>query len=488
MSAVHGNVSDLELESLSLDTQLQCRVEVDEATVDEYAEAMKEGKEFPPILVIEEEPFMGSPDGTTGRKLVVDGWHRVHAARKAGLATLRGEVRPGTFRQALRYAVSANANHGLRRSREDKRRAVRVLLGDDEWCALSSRELGSMASVSHAFVNKVRKEYGLKPGDRLTDDIIERIDGELPPRWAALVEYAWQETEIRAVRAASDLKQLAKQLRGKHSGTAAYKAAVMRLPEMATLPWPWPGESEAERAERARQLDDQADIGRAILAKDCPGRWNLFLVWRAIAPLRKAKDSWSMPDRKLFEQRPLLLEEYERRKAEIDASSARSTDPLDELEGDCRVEYFAAMTEEAVDRYRQQGWRLGDGEKPLLIARARELGMAVADCRDPRCDGAVVGDSRCCFVCGEWQASLDQKLADILKAAADLLATGSCELDVQGTPIRSCDVNLLATLQAHPHLMRLLAVAGAEFPPEDAAALEQWAPRRETKPLHLEVS
>jgi len=43
----------------------------------------------------------------------------------------------GTQRDAILHSVGANATHGLRRSNQDKRKAVVTLLEDNEWCQWS---------------------------------------------------------------------------------------------------------------------------------------------------------------------------------------------------------------------------------------------------------------------------------------------------------------------------------------------------------------
>jgi hypothetical protein len=47
-----------------------------------------------------------------------------------GLAKISADVREGSRRDAILYAVGANASHGLKRTNRDKRNAVRVLLKD----------------------------------------------------------------------------------------------------------------------------------------------------------------------------------------------------------------------------------------------------------------------------------------------------------------------------------------------------------------------
>jgi ParB-like chromosome segregation protein Spo0J len=56
-------------------------------------------EQAPPVVVFETEEGL----------LLADGYHRVAAARRRGLATIKAEVRQGTRRDALRYAAEAGA-------------------------------------------------------------------------------------------------------------------------------------------------------------------------------------------------------------------------------------------------------------------------------------------------------------------------------------------------------------------------------------------
>lgn len=66
------------------------------------------------------------------------------------------DVRQGTRRDAILYSVGANETHGLRRTNEDKRRAVMTLLSDEEWSRWSNNEIAQKCGVSHTFVNGMR--------------------------------------------------------------------------------------------------------------------------------------------------------------------------------------------------------------------------------------------------------------------------------------------------------------------------------------------
>jgi hypothetical protein len=87
-----------------------------------------------------------------------DGFHRHAGAKRAGLETIPALVREGTQRDALLYSAGANATHGLRRTAEDKRQAVRMLLGDEEWRRASNRWVAERCKVSDHTVASVRAE------------------------------------------------------------------------------------------------------------------------------------------------------------------------------------------------------------------------------------------------------------------------------------------------------------------------------------------
>lgn len=87
-----------------------------------------------------------------------EGFHRFAAAREAELETIACEIRPGSLRDAILHSAGANATHGLRRSNADKRRAVLILIEDEEWSKWSDREISRQCAVSHEFVRKLRPD------------------------------------------------------------------------------------------------------------------------------------------------------------------------------------------------------------------------------------------------------------------------------------------------------------------------------------------
>lgn len=140
----------LNLGAVILDPKLQSRTETNEQTIEDYADAIKMGDEFPPLLVY----F----DGT--HYWLVDGYHRYHAHKKAGKAGVTCEVVNGTFTEAVLKAASVNTKHGMRRTNADKRKAVMTLLDDFEWKDWSNSEIARHCGVSPTFVANLRDSGG----------------------------------------------------------------------------------------------------------------------------------------------------------------------------------------------------------------------------------------------------------------------------------------------------------------------------------------
>lgn len=144
----------MKLTEIKVDSSLQGRCKLNQEVVDEYSEVLREGGKLPAIKVYR----VGSS------YYLVDGWHRYFAHKKAGLADIEVEIVDGTLREATLYAVGANDDHGLRRTNDDKRKAVMMLLDDFEWAEWSDREIAKATKVSFMTVGRIRKSLGIQPG------------------------------------------------------------------------------------------------------------------------------------------------------------------------------------------------------------------------------------------------------------------------------------------------------------------------------------
>ena len=128
---------------------LQIRCRLSEETIRDYMEAVEGGAVLPPVILFNEGP---------GRPLyLADGFHRVEVARRLAQKTIRAEVREGGYAEALAFALGANSSHGLRRTNEDKRNAVRVAWENRKMLfGVDNPSAGSVAEacgVSQAFVS-----------------------------------------------------------------------------------------------------------------------------------------------------------------------------------------------------------------------------------------------------------------------------------------------------------------------------------------------
>jgi hypothetical protein len=138
---------------------------------------------------------------------LADGFHRIIAAETLGLVEIAADVRPGGRRDAILYAVGANAAHGLKRTNRDKRNAVMVLLKDPEWDQWSDREIARRCAVSDRFVNGVRavltpnirsepRTYTTKHGTTSTMTVSNIGARPAPAPAAAAVADERQQTDI----------------------------------------------------------------------------------------------------------------------------------------------------------------------------------------------------------------------------------------------------------------------------------------------------
>jgi hypothetical protein len=145
----HSSIPDgvekmVKVDDLMLSKQYQPRSGLDEETIEEYAEDIKDGT-FPPIEVVIVDDKM----------FVVDGFHRVEACRDAKIKEIKAVVRKGNKHLAQWLAACSNRKHGLRRTNADKRRAVKMALQAAP--AASLREIADHCGVSHELVRSVKE-------------------------------------------------------------------------------------------------------------------------------------------------------------------------------------------------------------------------------------------------------------------------------------------------------------------------------------------
>lgn len=136
----------IKLTDLTLDTELLLRP-LDEATAQEYAEALKAKRELPPIVVYR----IGD------QLLVCDGQHRYRAHQLAKRDRIACEVREGTRSDCLLASAAANSDHGKPRTTDDKRRAVLAVAALSMEAFTSARSIAEQCNVSITFASAVLK-------------------------------------------------------------------------------------------------------------------------------------------------------------------------------------------------------------------------------------------------------------------------------------------------------------------------------------------
>jgi hypothetical protein len=151
---------------------------IDDALVSEYAASIKDWIEQAPVTLMRE--------GAVHR--LVDGFHRVAAARQAGLTEIPAVVLDGGYRTALLYATGCNRTHGARRTRADVQHAIRTMLADKEWGAQSDRWIAEHVGISPTTVGAVRAQLPnpdtcreATPGERPDTDQVSKLDTCPPP-------------------------------------------------------------------------------------------------------------------------------------------------------------------------------------------------------------------------------------------------------------------------------------------------------------------
>jgi len=138
----------IKIGEIIVDDNIQSRTGLNGHIIDEYAEEIKLGAQFPPVDLF----FDGK------LYFLTDGFHRYQAFKKENKTIIPSIIHKGSRREAILYSVGVNSQHGIRRTNMDKQRAVCKLLNDGEWSQWSDGEIARRCSVSQAFVSKLRRE------------------------------------------------------------------------------------------------------------------------------------------------------------------------------------------------------------------------------------------------------------------------------------------------------------------------------------------
>lgn len=162
-----GKTLVLKIADVVADPSVQPRERTDPQVVKDYEELMRSGVEMPDPVVFQ--------DGHTF--LLASGFHRLPAARAAGLKHVRCYVVPGTLADAALYAAGTNTRHGLQRGPGDKRRAVHLVLAHERAKLWPDPHIAAHCGVSVGLVKAIRQSTPWQP----TEGLYGPLEDETPP-------------------------------------------------------------------------------------------------------------------------------------------------------------------------------------------------------------------------------------------------------------------------------------------------------------------
>ena len=141
----------LKLSEIRIDGGTQARVELNQDVVKEYAEHMRDGEQFPPIIVFH--------DGSA--YWLADGFHRYFATKSNGNLEIEADVKTGTLDDATLYAFGANGKRGLSQNPEDYRKIIYTMLRHPVWSKWANAEIARHVGVSKMTVGRVKATMDL---------------------------------------------------------------------------------------------------------------------------------------------------------------------------------------------------------------------------------------------------------------------------------------------------------------------------------------
>lgn len=140
-------MTQIKLASIRIDGDTQVRLALDQDVVAQYAEHMRDGSEFPPIVVFH--------DGS--ENWLADGFHRYFATQMNAIDSIEAEIKQGTLDDARLYAYGANGKRGLNITSEDVRNIISKMLNHPVWSKWTNAEISRHVGVSKMTVGRVKQ-------------------------------------------------------------------------------------------------------------------------------------------------------------------------------------------------------------------------------------------------------------------------------------------------------------------------------------------
>jgi len=145
----------IKLSSIRTDGETQARMALDQSVVEQYAEHMRDGDQFPPITVFH--------DGSD--YWLADGFHRYFATKGNGQEDIEADVKTGTLEDAQLFAYGANSRRGLSLSSEDSRNIILKMLKHETWGKWTNAEIARHVGVSKMTVGRVKQALAPAEGE-----------------------------------------------------------------------------------------------------------------------------------------------------------------------------------------------------------------------------------------------------------------------------------------------------------------------------------
>jgi len=142
-----GSLCLLHMDAIRKDGGTQTRRSLDESVVRHYCALLQAETEFPPLRVW----F----DGTNF--WLVDGFHRLAAAEKAGFKEVTAYIHHGPLEAAVWDSLSANSQHGLPRKRSEMLDVIQRALCHTNAVSLSNVEIARHLGVAEKTVRRWRR-------------------------------------------------------------------------------------------------------------------------------------------------------------------------------------------------------------------------------------------------------------------------------------------------------------------------------------------
>jgi hypothetical protein len=221
----------LKFSQIRIDGGTQMRVSINQDKVADYAECMREGDKFPPIKA--------TFDGTN--YWMWAGFHRYFSAQAAGATTIEVDYKPGTMEDAQDLAYGDNYDHGLPRTKEDRRKSVEDALSKERHKNKSDREIAKLCRVSASFVGAIRRpeakerqkknlEKHVEKKAKQDKGVVNYTSDNADPKVELTQDYGPDEQELKANELAqqADLEAMNKLLESDDALSTAH-AEVKRL-------------------------------------------------------------------------------------------------------------------------------------------------------------------------------------------------------------------------------------------------------------------